>query len=82
MLHFLGGAVAARRLAVAKKLERTYLLAGTSDKITAGYQEQVPSSQYLVGNTWCIDEQHFVESAAAHSKMPKEIFRTHTQVFM
>jgi hypothetical protein len=35
MLHFLGGAVAAQRLAVPMQLERTYLLARTSNKITA-----------------------------------------------
>jgi hypothetical protein len=34
MFHFLGGAVAAQRLAVAVQLEKTYL-ARTSDKITA-----------------------------------------------
>jgi hypothetical protein len=35
MLQFPGGAVAAQRLAVAVQLERTYLLARTSHKITA-----------------------------------------------
>jgi hypothetical protein len=36
MLHFLCGAVAARRLAVAMEHEKTYLLARTNDKTTAG----------------------------------------------
>jgi hypothetical protein len=35
MLHFLCGAVAAQRLAVAMEHERTYLLARMSDKTTA-----------------------------------------------
>jgi hypothetical protein len=35
MLHFLCGAVAAQRLAVAMEHERTNLLARTSDKTTA-----------------------------------------------
>jgi hypothetical protein len=35
MLHFLGGVVAAQRLAVAMEQGRTYLLARTSGKTTA-----------------------------------------------
>jgi hypothetical protein len=35
MLHFLGGAVAAQRLTMAKQLERTYLLELTRYKIAA-----------------------------------------------
>jgi hypothetical protein len=34
MLHFLGGSVAAERLAVTMQLERTYRFAHTSDKVT------------------------------------------------
>jgi hypothetical protein len=74
--------VASQRLAVAMQLERTYLLARTSDKITARLPGTIPSSQYLVGNTWCIHKQQVVEPVAAHSKISKEIFRMHTQVFL
>jgi hypothetical protein len=44
-------------------------------------QAQLPSSLYLVGNTWYNHEQHLAETAAAHFKISKELLQTQTQVF-
>jgi hypothetical protein len=82
VLHFLGGPVAAQPLAAAVQPERTYLLARTNDKITARLPGTGTLITVFVGNTWCFDEQQPAETAAAHSVISKELFRTRTQVFV